>query len=257
MNTTIGTVPHPSDGDLVRYLDTELSELEERRLRTHLNGCEECTARVETIASESSAVARYLVKREVPGPDAVTRARALAAVRKANAERRTGMRRAIRGLAAASVLLVLALTAQPVRAWITERWEGLRGGSARPVEVTTLPATVVRRSSIVAFAPRGARFELQLERFQRDGTLTVEVRDVERATAQVLNGANETMLILPSGIRVENRAASRASYLVTVPSSLPVLNVTVGGETVATLNVARAKLPWTRTFSLSRESAAR
>ena len=252
MNTAIGTGPHPSDGDLVRYLDTELSELEERRLRMHLKGCAACSARVEAIASESSAVARYLAKHAVPGPDTVTRARTLAAVRKANAERRSGVHRAIRGLVAASVLLVLALTAQPVRAWITERWEGLRGTSARPAEVATLPATVVRRSSIVAFAPRGALFELQLERFQREGTLTVEVRDVERATAQVLNGANETMLILPSGIRVENRAGSRASYLVTVPSSLPALNVTVGGETIATLDVDRAKLPWTRTFDLAR-----
>ena len=252
MNTAIGTVPHPTDGDLVRYLDTELSELEERRLRTHLKGCEECSARVEAIASESSAVARYLVKTGVSGPDAVTRARAMAAVRKASAARPRRMRFAMRGLAAACLLMVLALTAQPVRAWITARWEGLKGGGARSAEVATLPATVVRRSSIVAFAPRGARFDLQLERFQREGTLTVEVRDVERATAQVLNGANETMLILPSGIRVENRAGSHASYLVTVPADLPVLTVTVGGQTVATVPIDREDAPWTRTFSLSR-----
>jgi hypothetical protein len=65
------------------------------------------------------------------------------------------------------------------------------------------------------------------------------------------------MLILPSGIRVENRAGSRASYLVTVPASLPVLSVSVGGQTVATVNIDRGALPWTRTFPLAPGSATR
>jgi hypothetical protein len=254
MNRVVGTAPHPSDGDLVRYLDTELPELDERRLRMHLNGCAECTARVEAIASESSAVARYIAKTGLAGPDQVTRARALAAAKRANAQpRRKGY--AMRGLAAACVVLVLALTAQPVRAWISERWDGLRGASASPAEVATLPAAVVRRSSVVAFAPRGALFDLQVERFQPGGTLTVEVRDVNRATAQVLDGANETMLILPSGIRVENRAGSHASYLVIVPSDVPLLRVTVGGQTVASVSVPKRSVPWSRSFSLAAPAA--
>jgi hypothetical protein len=256
MNRVVGTVPHPSDGDLVRYLDTELSELEERRLRVHLNGCAECTARVEAMAAESSAAARYIVKTGLSGPDAVTRARALASVRRAAARPRRSSY-ALRGLAAACVLLVLALTAQPVRAWISTRWNELRGASRTTSEVTTLPAAVVRRSSVVAFAPRGALFDLQIERFQPGGTLTVEVRDVNRATAQVLNGANETMLILPSGIRVENRSGSQASYLVIVPSNLPLLRISIGGETVANVSVPRRAVPWTHTFSLEEGAAAR
>ncbi|MBW3628540.1 MAG: zf-HC2 domain-containing protein [Gemmatimonadetes bacterium] len=249
MNSVIGTVPHPSDGDMVRYLDTELSELEERRLRTHLNGCAQCTARLEAIASQSSAVARYIGQTGLPGPDAVTRARALALARRASVQPRRGWRR-LRLAAAACALFVLALTAYPVRAWIAERWDGFRAPAAAPTEAATLPASVVRRSSVVAFTPRGDRFDLQIESFQPAGTLTVEVRDLGRATAQVLNGANETMLILPDGIRVENRAGSRASYLVTVPANLPLLSISVGGETVATVNAVELNAPWSRSFSL-------
>jgi hypothetical protein len=250
MNRVVGTAPHPSDGDLVRYLDTELPELDERRLRTHLDGCAECTGRAESLAAESSAVASYIARTGLVAPDQVARARALAAVRRANAQPPRASY-ATRGMLAACVVLVLALSAQPVRAWIAERWDGLRGASVRPAEVTTLPAAVVRRSSVVAFAPRGELFDLQIERFQPGGTLTVQVRDVARATAQVLDGANETMLILPDGIRVENRAGSRASYLVIVPAKLPLLRVTVGGETVANVDVDAHAVPWTRTFALA------
>lgn len=249
MNRVIGTAPHPSDGELVRYLDAELSELEERRLRAHLKGCAECSARAEAIASDSTVVGRYIAETALVGADAVTRARALASVRKANSRPRR-MIRPLHGVAAACLLLVLALTAQPVRAWIAERWVGLRGTEAVTAEVATLPTTVVRRNSVVAFAPRGDRFDLQVERYQPGGTLTVEVRNVGRASAQVLNGANETMLILPTGLRVENRPGSVASYLVTVPANLPVLHVSVAGESVATIQVDQGELPFTRTFPL-------
>lgn len=249
MNNVIGTVPHPSDGDMVRYLDAELSELEERRLRTHLNGCAQCTARVEAIASQSSAVTRYIGQTSLAGPDAVTRARALALARRATARPRR-VWRPRRLAAAACALLVLALTAQPVRAWISERWDGLRATTSARTEAATLPASVVRRSSVVAFTPRGDRFDLLIERFQPGGTLTVKLRDVGRATAQVLNGANETMLILPGGIQVENRADSRASYLVTVPANLPLLSISIGGETVATFDAGELDAPWSRSFSL-------
>jgi len=250
MNRGIVAVPHPSDGDLVRYLDTELSELDERRLRSHLRECAQCAERAEAIASQSRAIAGYIGRTTPGGPDAVTRARALASARRASLRPRRAWR-PLRLAAAACALLVLALTAQPVRAWISDRWDGLRGTRSSAAEVATLPASIVRRSSVVAFAPRGARFDLQIERFQPDGTLTVEVRDVERATAQVLNGMNETMLILPSGIRVENRAGSRASYLVTVPADLPLLQVSVAGQAIATVDIDDRALPWSRTFPLT------
>jgi anti-sigma factor RsiW len=255
MNMVIGSAPHPSDGDLVRYLDTELAELDERRLRTHLDGCAACAVRIEQIASDSSAVASYLAGSAPTAPDMVTRARALAGVRRAGATRRRSRRPALRAAAAACALLVLSLSAQPVRAWMMERWEGARATAVRAPEVAKLPANVVRRSSVVAFAPRGARFDVQLESFQADGTLTIQVRGVERATAQVLDGSHETLLILPSGLRVENTASSRASYRVTVPADLPLIRVTVAGHTLASYSVEKGAVPSSRSFPLGQGAA--
>jgi hypothetical protein len=257
MNKVIGAVTHPSDGDLVRYLDTELAELDERRMRAHLDGCARCAVRFASLAGESAAVGRYIGDKPVDAPDMVTRARVLANIRIASAARHQRRRpQGGRLLLAACAVLVLLLAAPPVRAWMSGALGGLRGAPAATA-TATLPAAVVHRSSVVAFAPRGVLFEVQIERFQAEGSLTVQVRDVPRASAQVLDGSSETMLILPSGLRIENASSSHASYLVVVPAGLPLVRVSVGGHTVASYSVEAGAVPASRTFALRGVAAGR
>lgn len=254
MNTVIGATPHPSEGDLIRYLDAELSEIEERRLRAHVDGCGHCNARLEEIARFSRSVSRLVAGTPVAGPDMVTRARALATVRRAHAARATTRRRAVHVALAASVLLVLAIAAPPVQAWLSDRLEAFRAPIASPVSAPVAPvvAAAAERSSVVAFTPRGARFELEVERYQEAGTLTVEFREASRASAQIVGGRDETMLVLPSGLRVENANGSGASYVVVVPADLPQVRISVGGEEIASLDHETTTVPATRSYSLVR-----
>src|SRR5690606_23333240 len=162
-------------------LDAELAELPERRLRTHLERCERCAGRIATIAAESRTVARYLAAAEVAGPDEVGRARALAAARRASATREGERRGGSRSAAAAAVPPLVAVAAAPVREGVADRWDALRDHPSGADDVVTLVPALVYRSSVVAFAPRGATFELHIERAQVEGSVTVEVREAERA----------------------------------------------------------------------------
>lgn len=255
MNKVIGATPHPSEGDLIRYLDAELSEIEERRLRAHVDGCGRCTATLEEVARYSRSVSRLVAGSPVAGPDVVTRARALATVRRAHVARVAGRRRAVHGALAASVVLVLAIAAPPVQAWLLDRFDALRAPVAAPVAEPAAPVVEAEaeRGSVVAFTPRGVRFDLEVERFQEAGTLTVEFREAPRASAQIVGGSDETMLVLPSGLRVENGEGSSASYRVVVPAELPEVRISIGGEEVATFDRSTTAVPTTKSYSLVRE----
>jgi len=184
----------------------------------------------------------------------VTRARTLAAVRRAYAERHARRRRRAftRAASAAGLALALAGTVQPVRAWFMSGLAAV-GVTSPPVEseVVLQPATAVRRGSVVAFTPGDGPFDLRVEQSQRVGSVTIEVRDVERASAQILNGGEETMLVLPSGLAIENRAESEASYLVVVPATVGEFRLLVDGRRVAVMRTDRRSPPWSRSFDLS------
>ena len=250
---------HPSEGDLIRYLDEELYELDERRIQVHVRGCASCRARLDALAAATHSAARAIGGMEVAGPSDVVRARALAAARRANAERST--RRAggtgRQAVAAAIALVVIGASVSPVRAWVSTLLPSAPTPVAAPALVTLPAAPAAHRSSVVAFRPSGALFELHVDAPQAEGTLTVEVRSGARGTAQIVGGDDETMLVLPSGLHVENSPGSTGSYHVTVPAEVPAVRVIVGGEHVHTLRPSEEPAGSARVFSLSGAEAGR
>lgn len=259
MNRVNGAGPHPSEGDVIRYLDAELSEAEEHRFRKHLGVCAECAARAEAFAREGRAASRVLAELPAPGPDAVTRARALAAVRRVGRRRRApGTAHRHTGVAAAAVaLLAIGMGVQPVRAWVADWWSSLArpDGESPPAVVARPAAAPGEQRSVVAFEPSHAPFVLRIDQRQRAGSLRLEVLEVERASAQIHGGSEETILVLPAGIRVENAPESAADYVVTLPATLPEIEVVIGGETVARIEPAAEQTPWSREFPLGRGAA--
>lgn len=251
------TSRHASDGDLIRGLDGQLSDLEQRRLRNHLAECADCGQRSAELQAHAAVARQYLRRDELgSGPDELTRARALAAIRQATRSREAARRRKPLHGAAVAAVLILALavgSAQPVRAWVMERVAEVRGAPmAAPALVAEMPATVVaRRGSIIAFQPAGEVFEIRLEHPQQAGAVGLTVRPVDRATAQMSGDGTESIMILPSGLRIENRAASTARYWITLPSSLGTVRVVAGSRVLATLPVSELGVGSERVIPLS------
>lgn len=228
---------HPSEGELIRFIDQELSDLEAGRVRRHLRACARCgdrTAELRTRASSASAALGALGE-SIP-VDPVARARALAAVQRA-ARQPTAPRHstgwARRAAAALAILVAGSLAVSPLRAWVLDRWTSETTAPAAPTRLPTLsPAVVAHVGPRILFEPASGAFEIAVQHAQVDGELKLETRDVARASAQVTNGGSESVLVLPSGLRIENGASSAASYSVVLPAGLQSVRVTVGGKTV-------------------------
>lgn len=254
MTATRSPLRHPSAGDLVRRLDGELDPRTEARLAHHLDRCTACRGRLVELAERSREASRLLSAAAVPtDPGEVRRRRARTAVAAAVARRRSVIR-VRRGWAAAATIaavLVVSLTVDPLRAWVMQRLTSVGATTSLESSATSLPSVIVGRDgSVISFQPSGETFELNVERAQEQGELVLRVRSVSQATAQVTNGGAESMLVLPSGLRIENVAASRASYRVTLPASVERVSVRVGDGPARTFAVVG--VDWAEVVPLQR-----
>lgn len=251
---------HRSDGDLVRALDDQLSDVEERAVRAHLESCAECRARMDALAEETQAFAAWMRWLDADAmPDQLRRARARTAVRDAAAAQRAtahgGLASAgwLRAAAAVLVVALVTATVDPLRAWVVDRWEALSGVAAAPAPVERLPAAATEAGSVVSFQTPGPVFVLEMAAAQERGAVRLRIDDVEQAQAQTV-GEGESFLVLPSGLKVENTPASRADYEVVLPAGTEFIQVFVGGDPVALMEVPHdIELPWTYTVPLQPE----
>lgn len=240
-------VAHPADGDLIRYLDLQLDDGERKAVLAHLSDCDTCVERLRALREQTEVVSAYLGRLdEGVLADELARARALRAARQARPKRFGGLERVA---AVAAIVGVVTLGVEPVRAWVVERLASLTGGGAPLAEVQ--PETVLERGSVVAFEPAGETFVLEIEHPQAVGEVRIEVRDVPSASAQIVGGRDETILVLPSGVRVENEPTSTADYLLSLPSHLRLVQVFAGGRPVAIIPVGEDQIPWTQRLPLS------
>lgn len=231
---------HPSSAVLVRHLDGELDEVTAQRLRRHLRRCEQCGDRLRRYQKASAAAADQLREWQatVPVPD-LARARARQAMR--SAERtRPGVRLRRTGWLAAVLVGVVALglTVEPVRAWVLQRI-----GTEGAVEMVAadpprLPEVVVDGAgAVVSFPARAEQFTVHVERRQTTGELLLQALPLEQATVQVIGEGGAAVLVLPAALRIQNPASTGASYRITVPPAVRLIEVHVAGEPPLRLEV--------------------
>lgn len=245
---------HPSAGHLVRRLDGEMDAATSARLARHLLRCPACHERMSELETRSREVRHYLRSPGVQeGVEAARRARARSAVRGAAARHRSTVhaRRAWAVAAALAGVTVVSLSTDPLRGWVDRHLPVELVGTDAVVPAVTLPSAVVGSDgSVVSFQPTGERFELSVEAHQARGELLIQVLPIERATAQITSGESESLLILPSGLRIENGATSQASYRVTLPASVESVVLSVGNEEPRTLTIPQASGGWRQTVLL-------
>jgi anti-sigma factor ChrR (cupin superfamily) len=253
MTGTKPTSRHPSMGVLLRRLDGELGDAAEAKLSRHLQRCDACRARAEELEEHARIASRYLQLLPAGEGRGGPRDDVVAAMRGAQARRRPS--RVHRGWAAAAAivgLLAISMTVDPLRAWVLTRLAAVASPVEQPMApIVALPTAVVGADgSVIAFEATGGVFDLQLERHQMVGEIFVQVRNIGRATAQVTNSGDETMLVLPSGLRIENGSTSSASYRVTLPTSVDRLVLRVGDEAPRVLEIPEDAGSWSATVPL-------
>lgn len=247
---------HLSEGDLVRFLDRQAPAADLGWMTAHVASCGRCAGRLETLRSQSEAVSRYVGSLDAGVvADDLSRARALAAARRAARPAATPRRVPsygwMRAAAAIAVVAVGALGIQPVRAWVADQWAALTGDEAiAPAPVAT-PASVLAEGSVVSFEPAGDVFVLEIRNAQAVGDVHLRITDVPRASATVMDGADEAILVLPSGVRIENAEGSTASYSITLPSTLRLVQIFADGRPIALLPVEDSGADWSRVVPLA------
>lgn len=232
---------HLEDEDLVRLMDGEGSEEEQAMASAHLLSCESCRSRRDALEATAIWLRTNLpLLDSASSDDEVGRARALArmrAARSAAANSGGGDESADRGddgrggwaprsglgrrlvAAGIGILLLVGLGVEPVRAWIRDGLNELSGRSDSVAEVV-VPEQVPSSQSgaSVRFAAAGPLFRVDMAEPQEEGSLTIRVIPGGEVSAEIVGGDGETLVILPSGLQVGNRAGSKANYVVALPA---------------------------------------
>lgn len=219
-----GTAHPVDDGDLVRLIDGEATDA----VRAHVAACGSCTARVQAMRVRLTRLSALLRDVDVATPSFATPDGAT--------PRLVRVERWISRLwrLAAAVVLVAGLAVSPLGAWVATQLARVTAAltsdrdAASPASPDAAPEPE-GRATVVYFQPAGAELTVRLDARPSGGTLSVDRAD--RASAQIVRAhAGESLVVLPSELRIRNTSASSADYLLTFPASVHTLRVRVDGE---------------------------
>lgn len=238
-------MPSILDGRLVRLLDGEAGPEERREIEELLERSPDVRERYEQLRAIAVDLSEGLAGEGLPPTPA------LDLLERAASGRRTGMRGVSRRWRAAAVVALLVgvgVTVQPVRAFLATGATRLLDllTSQEPAPVEAPPATpVADRPSTVRFAPEGAVFVVTLEHAQTAGSLQITAADAAaEITASVLDGSGESLVVLPSELRISNGPGSVADYRLEVPRTLERVDVRVEGTSLTSIRPGEAPGTW-------------
>ncbi|CAN5852241.1 hypothetical protein BH23GEM3_BH23GEM3_03070 [soil metagenome] len=237
---TAGPGMHLSDEDIGGFIDGECSPTEEARIEAHLAVCEPCAESVALVHQWSDAFSAAVAPVD-PEPPAVPEPTIGAGT--ARPIPRTRRIPAYWKVAAMIILaLGLTLTAAPARAWIMERWADLvafmEDAPDRPAP--SAPAAPPLEGAVVSVIPLSDRFVLELATEPAGGAVRILRSDVETASVQLVEGAEEhDLVVLPGGVRVINPIGSRAEYRVVLPNTLQEFELRTAGRAARSYQIDR------------------
>lgn len=220
---------HMDEGALVRFLDGECEVEEREEVAAHLEECGDCTVRLRQLDAYGRTVSVLLRQADLP-------------------RRRSRWPGRVRAAAAVIVLLGIAGSISPVRAWILDRtqaiWSAVMGETPAAVEEPQTAAQEEETAS-VRFVPAAGPFLVEIATGQTQGSLVVETTDDATASARVRGGSgSEHLVVMPNGLRIENETQSGASYRVRLPAALDDVAVVVGDGAAQRLSPTNAGLRW-------------
>ena len=227
---------HVTEGELLAYLDGELSGPEATRLTTHLRECAECRGRLEELRSAAARLEAALRRLDAPPPRSLRPP--VVPFRRARDERRPS--RSSGGAAAgstarrwwiAAALVLAAGTAaaavpgSPVREFI-ERSLDLEGRDPITLEAPGAPATEAGSGGETAVAIRPGRALLVSIREPSDDTrVRIRLVDDARATVRSAGARYRT-----ARDRIEVLGPESGALEIAIPRDVPRARVEVDGK---------------------------
>jgi hypothetical protein len=107
-------------------------------------------------------------------------------------------------------------------------------------------------SEAVPFNPTSNYVLLKFDSRQRMGAAAIWIRDIPRASAQVVAGRqSETLVPTGDGLQVHNSRSSRADYTVEIPTRYRFVRVQIGDEPETVIAVSRARRDWLWNMNLA------
>jgi anti-sigma factor RsiW len=131
----------------------------------------------------------------------------------------------------------------PVESVVTEEAEpGEPAATARPPARARRAVLPPGMSEPVPFNPTSNYVLLKFDSRQRVGVATVWIRDIPRASAQVVAGRQaETLMPTGDGLQVRNTRGSRADYQVEIPTRYRFVRVQIGDEPEQVIPITRSR----------------
>ena len=254
---------HVAEGDLVRYLDEEMTTIERGTVARHLLRCAECAASLDSLRADRAGFARLLGELPTPVMDPATRAASLAAIERALAGEpartrpATGRRAALRAAAAGGVLVVsaaAAATSPTVRHAVVDTWRSVveRDGSSAIDGNRETARRIPLAGATIGFIPTSESFVLEMANPQQTGMLILGISISESVTATAVDGREPVdLVVLPDGMRIENDLSATGDYAVSIPRHLREIRIRVGDGTDRVLMVSDLSSTWVSTIDLS------
>ncbi len=228
---------HPDSGQLVAFLDGEVSESEAGEIKAHLDQCPDCSASFLALESSSSAVSDALSRLDTAPPSNQLKARRRPTQDNAS-KVRTGFWTLPR---AASIALLFtaggasALPGSPVRQWMTQLLDNVMVGSGTDTQADpTTPDTEPQAGGDQAEMGPGAGVAAV------DGNVEIWIHDLPAEAelrVQWIDG-DDAWVFAGEGTRF-NTAAGRVeafsppgSVRVEIPRNLPGVVVYLNGGTL-------------------------
>ena len=215
----------PDDAQLVRYLHGELDADDVTAMVRHLDACADCRDRADQLRDRMHRLGDALRAADFDPPPAGEWADVLDTDRVRGASRR---RAATFRIAAGWVMIAgaaVALLAPPVRAWIAER---VATFTTTPDAHLTAPAADSDAAAI-AFEPVGPELIIDVAAHQAAGTLAIRFGTGTAAHVTVRGEGDERLTVGTRTLRIDNHAASQASYDIVLPASIERATVHVAG----------------------------
>lgn len=241
---------HLEDGQLIRYIDGEVSSDERRSWEHHLASCRRCRTDVEVLRDQSATITEWLTRAdfERPARDEVVFSGAAPpapVTRRHGVPARTPARRPRLSLtdgvawlkAAAIVLLVAAplVAISPAREWVADRL-GLAGTEQSALTgVMESAVELDATEAVVRFAPAPGGFRVTVSTAQERGAITLgRVGPGEEALFEVSGDAPRPEAVVSArGIRIDNEPSATASYTLLLPPEVTAVDVIVESHPLA------------------------
>ncbi len=221
---------HPEAGELLCFADRSLSAMEHEQLAAHLTDCEHCQRELSLLEAQARSFSAAMATLGSQTVSDIRRAQALTAIKAAT--RKVDRRRPVPvswmpRLAAASVIIVGgSLLAGPGLAL-------MRTIFVRPVAPSVAPPVVVNASNdgslLTSGYARALTDTLFAFSFEKVGGGTLVFRRHDASEVAIATTGTAKFISGPSPV-IQNDTSSSPAYIVTLPSFVKQVSVSVGGR---------------------------